>query len=42
MDVSEGDGVIQVCATLIAMEKSERDFFITLSTSNGTGNNTCS
>ena len=35
--VSEEDGMVQVCATLSAMEMTERDFTITLATSNDTG-----
>ncbi len=37
MNVGEGDGTVQVCATLSALEDTERDFTITLSTSDGSG-----
>ena len=39
VSVGEGDGMVQVCATLSAVEETERDFNVTLSTSNvdGTG-----
>ena len=33
----EGDGMVQVCATLSAMEDTQRDFTITLGTSDDTG-----
>ena len=35
--IHEGDGIVQVCATLCAVENTERDFTITLATSDGTG-----
>ena len=35
--VSEGDGAVQVCATLSVMEDTERDFVISVSTNDGTG-----
>ena len=35
--IDEGDGTVQVCATLLAMEDTERDFVITLATSEDTG-----
>ena len=35
--VGEEDGMVEVCATLSAMEKTERDFTITLATSNDSG-----
>ena len=38
VSVGEGDGIVQVCATLSAVEATERDFTITLATSDGTGN----
>ncbi len=37
LSVGEGDGIVQVCATLSAMEDTERNFTITLATSDGTG-----
>ena len=37
VSVGEGDGMVQVCATLSAVEDTERDFTITLATSDGTG-----
>ena len=37
VSVGEGDGMVQVCATLSAVEDTERDFTITLTTSDGTG-----
>ena len=33
----EGDGQVQVCATLFSQEDIERDFIVTLATSDGTG-----
>ncbi len=36
--VGEGDEMVQVCATLSSMEATERNFTITLATSDGTGN----
>ena len=35
--ISEGDGIVQVCATLTALENTERNFTVTLTTSNDTG-----
>ncbi len=35
--VNEEDGMVQVCATLSAVQITERNFTITLATSNGTG-----
>ena len=35
--VGEGDGLVQVCAMLSAMEVTERNFTVTLITSDGTG-----
>ena len=37
VSVGEEDGMVQVCATLSAVEDTERDLTITLATSNGTG-----
>ena len=37
VSVGEGDGTVTVCATLTVVEATERDFTITLATSNGTG-----
>jgi hypothetical protein len=37
MSVSEGDGMVQVCATLSAMNDTEREFSITLATGDGSG-----
>ncbi len=37
LSVGEGDGMVQVCGTLSAIEDTERNFTITLATSNGTG-----
>ncbi len=37
MSVGEGDGMVQVCATLSAVEDTERDVAITLATSDNTG-----
>ena len=37
VSVGEGDGMVQVCATLSTVEDTERDFTITLATSDGTG-----
>ncbi len=37
LSVGEGDGMVQVCATLSAMETTERNFTITLATSDNTG-----
>jgi len=35
--ISEEDGMVEVCATLSAMEATERDFTVTLATNNDTG-----
>ena len=37
VSVGEEDGMVQVCATMSAVEDTERDFTITLATSDGTG-----
>ena len=37
-NVGEEDRMVQVCATLSAVEDTERNFTITLATNNGTGN----
>jgi hypothetical protein len=37
MSISEDNGTVQVCATLSSIEPTERDFNITLATSDGTG-----
>ncbi len=37
LTVGEGDGMVQVCATLSAIEDTERNFTLTLSTNDGTG-----
>ena len=37
VSVGEADGMVTVCATLTAMEATERDFTITLATEDGTG-----
>ena len=37
VSVDEGDGMVQVCAALSAVEDTERDFSVTLATSDGTG-----
>ncbi len=37
LSVGEGDGMVQVCATLSAIEDTERNITITLYTSDGTG-----
>ena len=37
VSVGEEDGMVQVCATLSAVEDTERDFAITLATNDGTG-----
>ncbi len=37
LSVNEGDGMVQVCATLSAIEATERNFTITLDTRDGTG-----
>ena len=39
VSVGEGDGMVQVCATLSAVEDTERNLTITVSTSDGTGEN---
>ncbi len=40
LSVGEGDGMVQVCATLSAMDATERNFTITLTTSDSTGKDT--
>ena len=35
--ISEGNGMVEVCAILSAMEATERDFTVTLATNNDTG-----
>ena len=35
--VGEGEGMVEVCATLSAMEDTERNFMITLTTDDDTG-----
>ena len=40
IDIDEGDGSIEVCATLYSTGSTEKDFIITLSTSDGTGKTT--
>ena len=37
ISVGEGDGSVQVCATMSAVEETERDFNITFSTGDSTG-----
>ena len=37
LSVGEGDGMVQVCATLSAVEETERNFTITLTNSDDTG-----
>lgn len=37
LNVSEGDGSVQICVTLVALESTERDFSITVATSDDTG-----
>jgi hypothetical protein len=37
MSVGEGDGMVQVCATLSAVNDTERDFTIALATGDGSG-----
>ncbi len=37
LSVNEGDGMVQVCATLSAAEDTERNFTVTLTTSDGIG-----
>ena len=37
MRVGEGDGIVQVCATLSAKENTERRFIVSLVTENDTG-----
>ena len=39
--VGEEDGMVQVCATLSAVVKTEREFTITLATSNDSGKVPC-
>ncbi len=35
--VGEGDGMVRVCATLSAVEDTERNFTVALATTDGTG-----
>ena len=35
--VSEGDGIVKVCVTLMALQDTERNFNVTLITSDDTG-----
>ena len=35
--IDEGDNRVQICATLFSIENTEKDFIITLGTSNDTG-----
>ena len=37
LNINEEDRIIQVCITLSAVESIERDFIVTLVTSDGTG-----
>ena len=37
VNISEGDGMVTVCATLSAMEATEKDVVITLATNDDTG-----
>jgi hypothetical protein len=37
MSVGEGDVMVEVCATLSAVNDTERDFTVTLATGDGTG-----
>ncbi len=37
LNVSEGGGLVQVCVTLSAVEDTERNFTVSLATSDGTG-----
>lgn len=37
LSVGEGEGVVQVCGTLSATKETERDFIVTLTTSDDTG-----
>ncbi len=37
LSVDEGDGMVQVCATLSAVEDTQRNFIITLTTNDDTG-----
>ena len=39
IDVGEGGSSVEVCATLYSNGSTEKDFIITLGTSDGTGNN---
>ena len=39
VSAGEEDGMVQVCATLSAVEDTEKNFTIFLSTSDGTGEN---
>ncbi len=38
LSFNEGDGMVQVCAALSALEAIERNFTTTVTTSDGTGN----
>ena len=37
MSVSEGDGMVHVCAKVSAVEEIQRDFTVTFATIDGTG-----
>ena len=37
ISVTEGDDSVQVCPTLFSMDNTERNFIVTLGTSDGTG-----
>ena len=37
LSVSEGDGNVEVCVSLSALSDTERDFIVTLTSSNDTG-----
>ena len=37
VSVDEGDGMVQVCAELSAVEATQREFSVTLATSDGSG-----
>ncbi len=37
LNIGEGGGMVQVCVTLSAVEDTERNFAISLATSDGTG-----
>ena len=39
IETREGNGVLEVCVTLIVKEPTQRDFNMSLMTSNDTGNN---